>query len=425
MKKLFTLLFAFCGCQLSYAADRYVDPSLSVGNGTTLFNTITSAINASINGDRIIVYAGTYNEPTLNINKSIKILPQVSGSLINFYANINITGFPGMKLEISGFNLGTYSISGNSITGGIASNRAKVSLIACKMDNITFNQNFYELNCLRCSVTNTTTFKFGNFVISRTANLYVADEPALNNGDRIRIICDTISSTFEYRNDDCEVLIANNLLQDLYMFKWNYNSAKTNKIINNEFGANNYFFIPVYGVPGYNFNVSSNKFNGSTYFYNSSSTCYNSTCNYGSTLSATCTPGFYDGSASAPNCGNNIGWSTTSSIFPNISIAGFFYWTYNGVDLPCAVPTGSNPLIFSKVVGAAGTNNTGNPNHEFYDIDLSINDRGRTGGPYSINNYNPISNPNNGKAFIFDLDIPADLFPGQQVDIKARGYHGN
>ena len=96
------------------------------------------------------------------------------------------------------------------------------------------------------------------------------------------------------------------------------------------------------------------------------------------------------------------------------------------MDLPCAVPSGTQPLALLKVIGTTGTTfNTGNPNHDYYDIDLSINDRGRTGGPYSILNYNSSVNPSNGKAYIFDLEMPADLFPGVQVDVTAKGYHKN
>jgi hypothetical protein len=82
--------------------------------------------------------------------------------------------------------------------------------------------------------------------------------------------------------------------------------------------------------------------------------------------------------------------------------------------------------VLTKVVGTVGnTVNTGNPNHEFYDIDLTLGDRGRFGGPNSWNNFFPVSNPNNSKAFIYNLNIPADLFPGQNVDIKAKAYHRN
>jgi hypothetical protein len=113
-------------------------------------------------------------------------------------------------------------------------------------------------------------------------------------------------------------------------------------------------------------------------------------------------------------------------MFPDPNISGFFNWTYNGIDLLCAIPTGSQPLVLTKIIGPTGTIiDAGNPNHEYYDINLTINDRGRTGGPYSILNYNPTFNPSNGKAFIFDIDMPTDLFQNQPVNIKAKGFHRN
>lgn len=86
---------------------------------------------------------------------------------------------------------------------------------------------------------------------------------------------------------------------------------------------------------------------------------------------------------------------------------------------------GSYTLTFYKVIGPINPIDGGNPGHEYYDINLTINDRGRTGGSYSINNYQPSINPSNGKAFIFDLEIPSDLSPGQPVNIKAKGYQKN
>jgi len=115
----------------------------------------------------------------------------------------------------------------------------------------------------------------------------------------------------------------------------------------------------------------------------------------------------------------------SSASFPNVGRPGFFEWSYNGVDLNCAIPTGSSPLSLIKIIGQTNDIDGGSPNHNYYDIDLTINDRGRNGGPYSQLNYNPTSNLNNSKAFIFDLDMPTDLFPGQSIDIKAKGYHKN
>lgn len=411
---------------MSWAIDRFVDPALSTGNGTTLFTTINSAVSAAVDGDRILIVAGNYNEPTLTIGKSLTLLSQTAGSSINYNGNIVIAGFPGMKLEILGFNLGVYSFSSNAISGGAPANRAKISIIDCKMADLNNDQNYYELNCIKCVLTGTITFRYGGFFAGKSNNLNVTDEPNQNqSGSRILIIADTIIGNLEFRNNDFPATISNCLLKNLYLWHWNYLSTNTNKITNNEFQSS-YIFIPTIGVPGYNFEISSNIFTGTTNFYNGSPTCASCTGGCCGAPAPTCTPGYYNGTFTITTCNIFVSWSTTSSAFPNPSVPGFFRWTYNGIDLPCTIPTGSQPLVLTKIIGPVGVSiDAGNPNHDYYDIDLTLNDRGVTGGPYSIYNYNPSFNPSNGKAFIFDLELPADLFSGQQVDIKAKGYHKN
>jgi hypothetical protein len=411
MKKILFILALFAASS-AFSIDRFVDPNLGSSNGTTLFTTIATAVNASVNGDRILIVAGTYNEPTLTLSKSLTLLSQTAGTTINYNGNIVISGFEGMKLQILGFNLGIYSVSSNAITGGVASNRAKVSIINCKMTNLSLDNNYYELNTALSTMSGTTTFRFGNFVVSKTNNLYVYDEPNINlTGAKILIAADTITTRLEFRNDDYPALIANCRCANLYFYQWNHITSNTNYIKNNQFLAESKIHFP-YNPPAYNIEFSSNEFLGTYYFYTGGGNCAGLAGGYGG--------------ADCNGCGQCSGYSSSNSIFPNPDISGFFRWTYNGIDLPCTVPTGAQPLVLTKITGTVGTNiNSGNPNHEYYDVDLTVNDRGRTGGPFSILNYVPSINPSGGKANIFDLEIPADLFPGQSIDIKAKGYHKN
>lgn len=409
------LLFA-CAMALStslLAIDRFVDPALGSGNGTTYFSTISSAVAAAVDGDRILIVSGNYAEPTLVLNKSLTLLSQNAGGAINFNGNITIAGVPNMKLQILGFKLGVYSFTGNAITNGSATTRAKVSLIECSAAAITFDQNYYEANLMHCVTTGNITIRYGNVVSSKMTSLYVNDEPLTNQNGRILIANDTVTNRINFLHDDYAMNIYNSLLNNLYLWAWNHSTAYTNKILNNEFTAGCYLFIPWgAGVPAYNFDFSNNLFNGTINYYNGGDAGW---C-------GGVQPGQWDYASNYEGCGY---WSTSSATFPNPGVSGFFKWTYNGVDLPVTPPTGTQPLVYTEVVGETGTTNAGNPNHEYYDIDLTVNDRGRAGGPYSVLNYNPIANPGNGKAFIFDLEIPADLFPGQAVDIKAKGYHKN
>jgi hypothetical protein len=413
MKKILFILALFTASGVS-AIDRFVDPNLGSGNGTTLFTTVTSAVNAAVNGDRILIVAGTYNEPTLTLNKSLVIIPQVAGTYVSYNGNITIGGFPGMNLSILGFRLGIYSVTANTIASGSAANRATVNIVDSRMTNLTIDQDYYELNAIRCSNTGTATFRFGNIVCSKTTELFIKDEPLSNlTGGKMLVAADTISGRFEFRNDDYSVVIANSLLSQVFFYKWNQLVTQTNYIRNNQFTLDSYLLFGL-NAPNYNLEISSNEFLGTPNFHSNGSAQCAST-------------GQYNGGDCS--CFGNLYcavFDPTISLFPSPNSSGFFRWTYNGIDLPCTIPTGSQPLVLTKIIGTTGTNiNSGNPNHDYYDIDLTINDRGRIGGPYSILNYNPTFNPSNGKAYVFDLEIPADLFPGQQIDIKAKGYHRN
>ncbi|WP_396195006.1 hypothetical protein [Flavobacterium sp.] len=433
MKNIFTLLTLFSFTSI-FAIDRFVDPNLSSGNGTTLFTTITSAVNAAVNGDRIIVATNTYNEGTLTIDKSLKIIPQTAGATINFNANINIAGFSGMKLEIIGFNLGIYSISSNPISNGIATNRAKVSIIECSISNVVFDNDFYELNLLKSIISGNATFRFGNIVSNSMLNCYLMDESLTNQNamDKNFIVNNTITNDTFIFNDNYKFILSNNSLKNLFVSKWVLALTNTNYIMNNVFNSNCKLYFASFfqlssnwggcgpdvscylqlGSVGlvYNFKFVNNKFLGSIlYARRNTSLVFPNAFGclvYGSSYNTVV---------------NEATYSSTATDCPNVYANGFFEWSYNGVT---NLQTLNGSLVYTNISGPTNDIDGGNPNHDYYDIDLTINDRGINGGPYSQLNYNA-TNPNNSKAFIFDLEMPTDLFEGQNVNIKAKGYHKN
>ena len=409
MKKIFTILTLLTATTI-FATDLYVDGNLSSGNGTTLFNTITSAVNAAVNGDRIIIASNTYNEATLKIGKSLKIIPQTAGATINFNANIIIAGFPGMKLEIVGLNLGVYSISSNAITSGSITNRAKITIIDSSFTTIDINNDFYECNIIKNTIAQSLNFKYGNIVLNTVNNISFLDEALDNPANAVGktlITNNNITNYLLIYNNDSNFIVANNIITSgLYVKRWYAVSTVKNMIVNNQFASSGstQLLVSYSSVPNYNLIFSSNI--GNVSFYTSKSSGY----------------GLYN--SSLFDTYSNL-YSTGTSIFPSTSISGVFEWSYNGFSLPHAASAGTDPLSFINTPGTTNTIDAGNPKHDYYDIDLTINDRGIKGGPYSQLNYNPTSNPNNSKAFIFDLDMPTDLFPGQNVNITAKGYHKN
>lgn len=426
MKNIFTLLTLLTATSI-FATDRFVDPNLSSGNGTTLFTNITSAVSAAVNGDRIFISANTYNEASLTIDKSLKIIPQTPGTIVNFNANITIAGFPGMKLEIIGFNLGIYSIMSSKISSGNNSNRAKVSIIECLTSGIEFNNDFYEVNIIKNNVSGMVQFKYGNVLMNNIQTVLLFDETLDSQSitEKILISNNTISYMLGIFNNNYKFVVSNNNLKYLSVKRWNSESSVKNKIINNQFSDGAVFHMSWGDVPYYNIMFTSNKFLGTCSFYSGSTNFHQNFGNfnwYDTTVDYR--QNFFSGAyMSSYNISNET--SNQSKYYPNPSVPGTFEWSYNGIDFTCPTPNSSQPLSLIKVVGSTNDIDGGNPNHDYYDIDLTVNDRGVNGGPYSQLNYNPSSNSNNSKAFIFDLEMPTDLFPGQSVDIKAKGYHKN
>lgn len=112
--------------------------------------------------------------------------------------------------------------------------------------------------------------------------------------------------------------------------------------------------------------------------------------------------------------------TSNNANIPNQSTPGFFEWVHNTHPLNNNEPNQNDPLVFSEFGISDTLVNGGAPDHEYYDVNLSINDKGRDGGPWGTANFPADSD---AKGFIFDIDIPTDLYPGQDIDLKVKAYH--
>jgi hypothetical protein len=446
MKKTITLL-AILFVLNAFATDRFVDPNLSQGNGTTLFTTITSAVAAAQNGDRIIVVSSTYNEAEITINKSIQIIPQIAGTTINFNANILVSGFAGMNLEIIGFNLGSYTITSNPAVPQNVNNRAQITIIDSNARIISINHDSYKLNLINCTISEDIIFRNGSVVKCSTNNLFLNDESGVGNGTNLEnnktlIAANIVTSETQLLTDNTIYKVVNNNLKHLRVQKWSFDVTKRNEISNNNFanqceinfaildesaqsqpsssfsGTGLQIFAQ-YGISEYNFSFNNNLFIGTVSYTTFPQNASLSFLNFNGRMNSL----FYgeDYYTTINNGSANFSISSTESCWPNTYSGGFFEFGYNGFLNPTL--TNSQNLNYSNTSGGTSNIDGGSPNHRYYDIDLTINDRGKQGGPYSVQNYN--SGANNSRAFIFDLTMPADIFPGQDVEIKAKGYHEN
>ena len=421
---------------------------------------------AKISSSNIVINSNGY------INNSIKLSNSQYANLtlsagqnmildatkVNFTGAINVSGALGSRFTFA--NCTATNLSSTSCNA-TANSRAKINLIDCAFSSsLVLDHDNFLLNCIQTRIIGNTLFRYGNFITSRTNSLTVTNENGIADTlSKILIAADTIETSLNYSNDKTRFVIANNLLNKVNISRWLGNSSVTNRIINNEFtGSTQILNIAAYSVPYYNFDVSNNIL-PSNYYINSGLTCmiWNQTPSYVSNV-GTCFPQPFAGTVDFRVYGNSMSlppalgygqfyyctfwtniWGMQSywyyfngnyepsvnyCAFPNRDVPGFFKWTYNGFSIP---GTGSLPgnLTFINTPGTSNTVNAGNPAPEYTDIDLTRNDRGRLGGPYSILNYNP-ANPNNSKAFIFDLDIPTQFSPASpSVNIQAKGYHRN
>ncbi|MEN8858172.1 MAG: hypothetical protein ABF260_08935 [Flavobacteriaceae bacterium] len=444
MKRIFPLtvitLLLFAN---AFATDRFVNPNLSQGNGTTLFTTITAAVAAAENGDRIIVTSSTYNEAELTINKSLQIIPQTAGTTINFNANIKISSTSELKVELIGLNLGFYSVL--AVNDGLPNNPTSLNLINISCENILIDKDYIIPNIIESNVANEIIIRAGNVLKTNCNKLFIYDGPDSNLLlGNIIISNNNISSVLQFYNDDLKFIISNNILHDIYITNWNKNIELSNEIFNNNFiskdnncnaltgNAPRVYFSVVgqlggccdyyteFRVSYYNIIFTSNLFDTSPLFPKPSYMDSGTSPQFSTNQDRNLIRNIYN-SCQEPS--RNYGWNSLSSIFPNEYSSGYFEWSYNHKKLPKTINTATS-LSFTNLESLSLINDAGNPNHKYYDIDLTINDRGINGGPYSQLNYNA-SNPNNSRAFIFDLEMPSDIFPNGNIEIKAKAYHKN
>lgn len=472
MKNLIILVLIVLYSEV-FATDRFVNPNLSQGNGSTIFTTITAAVAAAENGDRIIVASSTYNEADLSIGKTIQIIPKDKGKTIKFNNNIIINGFGGMKLDIVGLDLGSYSFRFNNVEKASHDNLAIVNIINCSSLYILAHKPFYKTNILNNDIEKGIAFVHGSVVYNRTKQISLLDGPLENqvNDKRNIIIANEVEFLIGIMNNDLPVIVANNKLRDFSMKRWNANLELVNYVMNNEFtSTESVLSFSKQNVPAYNIIFSSNEFNDRFWMADFHSGFVNDLVSESTWDSQNYSKGLngidmtYGGvqilkifnynnwlpswnwpyvrnkwyATNGPNeptrpenkagSGFYYRWVTNGSTIDNKILnyysTGFFEFSYNGIEAGFNIPPPDSKLRFTNIKGEIGIIDGGHPNHQFYDIDLTRNDRGVYGGGFTLENYIAINDSDSGN-FIFYLEIPSDLFPGDNVKIKATSFKNN
>jgi len=407
-KQLLTL--AICLSTISsFAADLYVNGSGLPGT----YATLQAAIDAASDGDNIYVSATETHNGPVTVDKSVYIISDQPGSKFQLVGDV-IVGNNIDQVTIVGANGISVSSQNN------AGSRVHVNLISSSVSALSITHNNYKVNIYDCFVGGTATFRNGIIIGSELSNISIQNETGVAV-DTIKII----ANEFEYlssANQIHNIEIKNNFVNKLDtdyehgLFFSSLPSSSTNYAII----ANNTieYYMPqnlcceTYNYSGIYFNTSPSSFSGLTIVNNYIKNNYTSSHSYAATGSYESGYAIYIGS-SFPNVyiANNkwyYGYQT------NICYYTSNHYLADNTYSSCSY-SGSNGNLSSN------SSNLGLDQAPFYDIDGTRNDLGNSGGPHAWSQYHT----SGGKAVIFDLEIPSQIYLGTSQSIKAKGVHKN
>ena len=388
MKKLIFTFFTLATFQMNAAI--LVVKEYGV-NAT--YSTIATALSAAANNDTIVVYdkpSGQLWTENLTIDKNITFLHPTQGTRFKVPGSITIVPKAGMDLYIIGWDLNNNSI-GVSASGATAtsSNRAKITVADCNnINNLNLNIDWVDARIF---------YNQTNF----SGSLYFRHGMAIANIVNVGIQTSQESTTAA-QNDS--ILIIGNKARWCF-----FDSKECGLIANNYFSNSN--ACNYWGDPGTgnalsirNHNQAANAYlsivnntiinNGDTYCYSGTRMALTMTnCGTVSNIKV------INNLICAFGSGNNYGvWVETYSGQPFISHnyintqaqANFSNLSFNNeLNYTSATLSAYGSIDTWGRASSGNTNliNKGNYLGEYYDIDLTRNDIGTYGGPYTIDNY--------------------------------------
>ena len=406
-KYLLIIVVTFLSNFKSFASDIYVNSSGASGT----YITLSGALQAANDGDRIIISTLINLIEDVTISKSVTITSAASGSSFVLNGTMTIEAVANKEIRLIGAELDELSFNSGTATDATD---CKVYLIDSQVStNISTTVTGLSLNLMYCTDTDLeVSFKYGSIIGSNIKSFFLQSGSGTAQNDTTKIIGNKFTNQCKIENQDHNFLVANNYFlynyQQLYLSYVKVPNSGTSNIFNNtlisnsgsQYYGNNLIFQSNRDYS--NVNVFNNYFvhNG-----NSSSSTRNKHIG-GSSLSTNNQPMvLYNVFVSNYGTDGGVYWNTNLSNTNHNQAVTFFGNTYNN-------STG-------KVTAGKGINE-GNNGIEFYDIDMTRNDVGTYGGPYSWDNFH---NTATGKARVYNLEVPFELWMGQTPSLKADAVH--
>ena len=375
------------------AADLYVNGS---GNANT-YSTIQGAVDAASSGDNIYVATvGTYSENVTISNKSLFIVAGVADETFTLSGSFSISPGIGNEVTIIGLYNGNITCSGSYGT---------LNLISSLISSI--NGSSFPVNVYDCEVTNSFTIRNGSVKGNVIDRLVISSGGT--TGDTLRIMGNYMTS-LDWNSGSVYFEICNNFINGSASSSYNQRPVTIDLL---------------YETPG-----GTNLFSNNTIVSNTGTT--SSSSSYGGVVFGYSVSGGQNLVIVNNYFKNNYGpysyaISNGNGDISNSFIANNQYYCssliYNNSNLTL-IDNGSSSVNWSydSSTGALTSGvNMGIDQIEYRDIDNTTNDIGTTGGPHAWSNYNTTT----GKAAIFNLELPFQLYIGGSHNIKAKGFHKN
>lgn len=387
-KTIYLSLIASLFTTLVSAADLYVR---DLGDGGA-YPTITAAINAAADGDRIIIRrkaVGSSYVENLVINKSLTFISENNFEKYLVQGTVSITPLAGRVVSINNIQLLSNITVSTDTTGG----RTTLNVMNCIVNSVSADFINTTLNISGCVVPNIS-LRHGK-VTGNSCSIISSGSGSIETNpstDDIEIIANKITSSssnaITINQENYNFKILNNYIVGNVSINTRLKNSGTNEISNNVvIGYPNTSSISIFNISAPNAltKIFNNviKFNTGTFEISVTSSIanvYNNMCEASLTIS---------GSGAANQAQNTS----------NASL------TYN-----------------DNTYTVSGANvNAGLPTDDFRDLDLSLNDVGNFGGSNSWANYWPTAVGN--KPQINYLNTPRKILSGTTtITAKASGY---
>ncbi len=403
---LLCIIFIFISSSSSKAVDRIVQELGPTGT----FQSITSAVNASSDGDRIIIFnraGGLPWQEAVTVGKSLTFLPAIDG--VRFLVLGTWTVSPpssGKEVRIIGMeNLGGDIRATSAAPAGV---RTKVEIAGCEITgDIEFQVNNYDMTVASNRVISGASGFDGTIGISY-GNIYGNQTDASigfgNDGIPGNEVFDVIGNTcndMSWASSNYFFRIANNNIRRtssssgsaLSIVSVKNSSVEVNTIENNSVYTTGFSnFTTIYGINITSLNASNatiNVLNNAVAFSGGSSPT-----TYGISLGGSANIGFF--AAYNHVSGNDFAFQ---NIPVGLNVVTSFTLSAQGV------PSGTN------------IQDGGHPGNDYIDHDLSRNDPGCYGGSFNFTNYSITASP-----VIFHVETPRTVLQGSTLNVTSEGY---